>query len=208
MSDSTIVTSEKHLYQTIVQFDKTIVLPRKPATGNIHDYLFCYCPLVGILFEVLRILNNYSPHRTSRMFLRVPLECLKNFSARPIAWSCCSIDMHIWGKITQNISTALLWNFKIVSPPPGSSKICHGTVPPPPPTTMPQSETERCYSTPLPSLCPSLRHMSFYPPSPQHYYVSALDIDITLPVTTMPQPERKMSLYPNHYHSEHCLSLR
>ncbi len=51
----TIVTSE-HLYQTIVQFDKTIVLPRKLAAGNIHDYLFCYCPLVVILFEVLRIL--------------------------------------------------------------------------------------------------------------------------------------------------------
>ncbi len=55
MSDSTIVTSEQHSYQTIVQFDKTIVLPRKLATGNIHDYLFCYFPLVGILFEVLRI---------------------------------------------------------------------------------------------------------------------------------------------------------
>ncbi len=54
-SDSTIVTSEQHLYQTIVQFDKTIVLPRKLATGNIHDYLFYYCPLVGILFEELRI---------------------------------------------------------------------------------------------------------------------------------------------------------
>ncbi len=54
-SDSIIVTSEQHLYQTIVQFDKTIVLPRKLATGNIHDYLFCHCPLVGILFEVLRI---------------------------------------------------------------------------------------------------------------------------------------------------------
>ncbi len=54
-SDCTIVTSEQHLYQTIVQFDETIVLPRKFATGNIHDYLFWYCPLVGILFEVLRI---------------------------------------------------------------------------------------------------------------------------------------------------------
>ncbi len=53
MSDCTIVTSEQHLYQTIVQFDKTILLPRKLATGNIHDYLFCYCPLVCILFEVL-----------------------------------------------------------------------------------------------------------------------------------------------------------
>ncbi len=41
--------------QTIVQFDKTIVFPRNLATGSIYDYLFCYCPLVGILFEVLRI---------------------------------------------------------------------------------------------------------------------------------------------------------
>ncbi len=50
-----MVASEQHLYQTIV-------LPRKLATGSIHDYLFCYCPLVGILFEVLRIkkiINKY-----------------------------------------------------------------------------------------------------------------------------------------------------
>ncbi len=39
-----MVVSEQHLYQTIV-------LPRKLATGHIHDYLFCYCPLVGILSE-------------------------------------------------------------------------------------------------------------------------------------------------------------
>ncbi len=39
----------------IVQFDKTIVLPRKLATGSIHDYIFYYCSLVGILFGVLRI---------------------------------------------------------------------------------------------------------------------------------------------------------
>ncbi len=57
MSDCTTVTSEQHLYQTIVQFDETIELPRKLATGNIHDYLFWYCPLVGILFEVLRIVS-------------------------------------------------------------------------------------------------------------------------------------------------------
>ncbi len=50
-----MVTSEEHLFQTIVKFDKTIVLHRKLTTGRIHDYLFCYCPLVGILFEVLRI---------------------------------------------------------------------------------------------------------------------------------------------------------
>ncbi len=46
-----VVASEQHLYQT--------VLPRKLATGSIHDYLLCYCPLVGILFEVLRISFNY-----------------------------------------------------------------------------------------------------------------------------------------------------
>ncbi len=32
-----MVVSEQHLFQTIVQFDKTIVLPRKLATGSIHD---------------------------------------------------------------------------------------------------------------------------------------------------------------------------
>ncbi len=44
----TMVESDQHLYQTIV-------LPRKLATGSIHDYLFCYCSQVGILFTVLRI---------------------------------------------------------------------------------------------------------------------------------------------------------
>ncbi len=43
-----MAASEQHLYQTIV-------LPRKLTTGSIYDYLFWYCPLVGILFEVLRI---------------------------------------------------------------------------------------------------------------------------------------------------------
>ncbi len=58
-SDCTIVTSEQHLYQTIIQFDETIVLPRKLATGNIHDYLFGTAPIVGILFEILRIVHPY-----------------------------------------------------------------------------------------------------------------------------------------------------
>ncbi len=40
---------------TIVQSDVTIVVPWQLSTGSKHDYLFCYCPLVGILFEVLRI---------------------------------------------------------------------------------------------------------------------------------------------------------
>ncbi len=33
----------------------TIVVPWKLSTGINHDYLFYYYPLVGILFEVLRI---------------------------------------------------------------------------------------------------------------------------------------------------------
>ncbi len=55
-----MVASEQHLFKKkkkIVQFDKTIVLPRKLATGSIHDYFFCYCPLVGILFEELRMIR-------------------------------------------------------------------------------------------------------------------------------------------------------
>ncbi len=46
-----MVVLEQHLYQTIA-------LPRNLATGSTHDYLFCYCPLEGVLFEVLRIAYN------------------------------------------------------------------------------------------------------------------------------------------------------
>ncbi len=54
MLDCTIVTSGHHgsIMNIYIQ---TIILPRKPATGSTHDYLFSYCPQVGILFEVLRI---------------------------------------------------------------------------------------------------------------------------------------------------------
>ncbi len=41
---------------TIIQSDVTIVVPWQLSTGSKHDYRFCYCPLVGILFEVLRII--------------------------------------------------------------------------------------------------------------------------------------------------------
>ncbi len=50
--DVTIVQSND---VTIVQCDITIVVPWQLSTGSKHDYLVCYCPLVGILFEVLRI---------------------------------------------------------------------------------------------------------------------------------------------------------
>ncbi len=39
---------------TKVQSDITIVVPWQLLTGSKHDYRFCYCHLVGILFEVLR----------------------------------------------------------------------------------------------------------------------------------------------------------
>ncbi len=40
---------------TIVQSDATIVVLWQLSTGSIHDYVFCYCLLVGIIFEVLSI---------------------------------------------------------------------------------------------------------------------------------------------------------
>ncbi len=53
------MVASEHLYQTII-------LPRKLITGSIHDYILCYCPLVGILFEVLRIVFNLLGHIKSR----------------------------------------------------------------------------------------------------------------------------------------------
>ncbi len=40
---------------TIVQPDVTMAVPWQLSTGSKHDYFFCDCPLVGILFELLRI---------------------------------------------------------------------------------------------------------------------------------------------------------
>ncbi len=52
---------------TIVQSHVTIVVPWQQSTGSIHDHLFCYCPLVGILFEVLRIssMSNFCKTETT-----------------------------------------------------------------------------------------------------------------------------------------------
>ncbi len=57
----TMLTSKQHLYQTIV-------LPRQLATGSIHDYLFCYCPLEGILLEVLRISLSLKEKKMKKKF--------------------------------------------------------------------------------------------------------------------------------------------
>ncbi len=48
MSDCTIVTaSQSGIITIIVQFDKTIVLSRKLATGSIHDYICLLLPPSG-----------------------------------------------------------------------------------------------------------------------------------------------------------------
>ncbi len=44
---------------TIVQSDITIVIPWQLLAASTHDYLFGYCSLVGILFEVLRICSYF-----------------------------------------------------------------------------------------------------------------------------------------------------
>ncbi len=42
---------------TIVQSDVTIAVPCQLSTGSIQDYLFWYCPIVGILFEVQHVIQ-------------------------------------------------------------------------------------------------------------------------------------------------------
>ncbi len=54
-SDCTIVTSGYHGSIRITFISNNSVTQKACATGSIHDYIFCYCHLVGILFEVLRI---------------------------------------------------------------------------------------------------------------------------------------------------------
>ncbi len=60
---------------TIVQSDVTIVVPWQLSTGSIHDYIFCCCSLVGILFEVWRI-NTGMDH----LFSYVWLHCVFDYS--------------------------------------------------------------------------------------------------------------------------------
>ncbi len=57
--------------------------PRKYAAGSIHDYLFCYCPIVDILFEVLRIIIYWIHNRC------YVVECWKSvcvYSMCAFAW--------------------------------------------------------------------------------------------------------------------------
>ncbi len=61
LSNCTIVRDKRCSDVTIVQSDVTIVVPWQQSTGSKHYYIFCYCPLVGILFEVVRIGNLSDP---------------------------------------------------------------------------------------------------------------------------------------------------
>ncbi len=76
-----MVATEQHLFQTIVKFDKTIVLPRKLATWKNTWLPFLLMPLVGIPFEVLRIA------RQNTTFTRM---CRDN-----TIWSSCCVRC-IW----------------------------------------------------------------------------------------------------------------
>ncbi len=82
-----MVVSEQHLYQTIV-------LPRKLTTGSIHDYLFCYCPLVGIIFEVLRIVSN-SKYKSGWEILGIVALFLIKYVPRILFMICLSLSKDI-----------------------------------------------------------------------------------------------------------------
>ncbi len=62
MSNCTIVWYNCCSDAIIVPYDVTIIVRWQLSTKSEHDYLFCFCPLVGILFEVLRILCEVTHH--------------------------------------------------------------------------------------------------------------------------------------------------
>ncbi len=75
----------------IVQSDITIVVPWQLLTGSKHDYLFCYCPIVGISFEVLRIME---PEKVF-YFQNLPIKNI-NFSNCPTNCICCICIIKQW----------------------------------------------------------------------------------------------------------------
>ncbi len=87
-----VVASEQRLHQTKI-------LPRKRTTGSIHDYLFCYCPLLGILFEVLRIYKRQPTYRlgdNDDSLLVEPWTKLNRALSKstPFLWNSLPIDIH------------------------------------------------------------------------------------------------------------------
>ncbi len=67
---------------TIVQSDVTIVVPWQLSTGSIHDYLFYYCPLVCVLFEVLKIVPPLC------------VKCVRGTSVFKVVYLCIPLRWH------------------------------------------------------------------------------------------------------------------
>ncbi len=75
-----------------------------------------------------------APLRTCRKFSRHTIEWKHNFYDPSPVQSCHSIDMHIWGRITQKGFASPLWTFKNVctSPKVFQNISCHPYFNPPP----------------------------------------------------------------------------
>ncbi len=116
---------------------QTIVLPRKLATRSIHDYLFWYCPLVGILFEVLRIVNDiYSRsgattytcivyrsgvmmhlfHLQEVELVTHPNTLMMMIQSDPRLWACLLPMFASLNSVTEYIPCMVLDNCEMVSP--------------------------------------------------------------------------------------------
>ncbi len=104
MSNCTIVTSghygsiRTNLYQTIVQFDRTIVLPRNVQQEVYMTTFLRYCPLLGVLFEVLSIegvtilcqvrLRPQSGVHSRQVFIQISYSMLIWYFMTQPQWKC------------------------------------------------------------------------------------------------------------------------
>ncbi len=98
---------------TIVQYHVTIVVPWQLSTRSKHNYLFCYCPLVGILFEILRILStsNRIPTRRQEEIWWPCLLPVDSCHGTTIVTSDCTIvtsEQHLYQPIVQFDKTLVL----------------------------------------------------------------------------------------------------
>lgn len=90
--------------------------------------------------QCIPMITNYRSGGGAPIFFCVWGWAMTMFNPQQVARSCCSIDMRIWGRITQNAFLSPpppLWTFKTnLRPPPTSSRkriSCH---PPPPPAII------------------------------------------------------------------------
>ncbi len=88
--------------------DITIVVPWQLSTGSIRDYLFCCCPLVGILFEVLRIVE---PNLIRLHIVKIPLNttvpiyvtCYQMLLRRPLIQQHLHLFIYKMGRVKVQI---------------------------------------------------------------------------------------------------------